>query len=328
MILAIEPRKSNWCIVIADDCAPECVPYGASELYGVPVQYGCLGGSETLLQRALQRATSIAPASQVLVTALQEYRDGWEPLLRGVCPENRFITGKRSSPLVSLAAAILSIAKASPSSIVTILPARCYVGHEGILRQALRQAACDLVQVPEGAATLGMLDFDEGVDEDYMMVSRAGTGRGLAVHGIARRPTAWVARHLRRQGAVVCSGIMIGYASIFAVHIAKHWPGISQRLSNLVALAGAAQQECEIPTSLQYRTPGSVLKSLPWQAAAFPQRVFTVCDSGWSSLKSPHAVARIAEILANRVDRLPGAAASPLLYGFGTEPRHTQGNCC
>jgi hypothetical protein len=319
MILAIEPRKSNWCIVTADDCSPEWVPYGALELHGVPVQYGCLGGSETLLHRALQRATSMAPSSQVLVTALHEYRGLWEPLLRCVRPENRFITHKCSSPLISLAAAILSIAKASPSSIVTILPARCYVRQEEILRQALRQAAYDLAHVPEGAATLGTLDFDEGVDEDYMMVSRAGIGSGLAVHGFARRPTAWVARHLRRQGAVVCSGIMIGYASIFAAHISKHWPGISQRLSGLVALAGAAPQECEIPISLQYRMPGSVLKSLPWQAPAFPQRVFTVCDSGWSGLKSPHAVARVAEIMANRIYRLAGTAAGSLPYEFGTE---------
>ncbi len=164
------------------------------------------------------------------------------------------------------------------------------------MRQALRQVASELPHVPEGAATLGMLDIDEGVDEDYMLVSRAGTGSGLAARGIARRPTAWVARHLRRQGAVVCSGIMMGYSGVFAAHILKHWPEIGQRLTTLVATAGAAQLECKIPSSLLNRIPGSVLKPLRWHPPAFPQRVFTVCDSGWSSLKSPHAVTRIRGI--------------------------------
>jgi hypothetical protein len=67
---------------------------------------------------------------------------------------------------------------------------------------------------------------------------------------------------------------MIGYARVFVAHILKHWPGISQRLTTLVAAAGAAQLECEIPSSLLDRIPGSVLKSLRWHPPAFPQRVW------------------------------------------------------
>jgi hypothetical protein len=299
----IEPRKSHWCIVVADDHAPEWAPYGALDLHSVPVQYGCLGGSATLLHRALHRAASIAPTSHIIVTTLEEYRGLWEPILWCVRPEMRFISDKRTSPLLTLATAILSIARVSPSSIVTIMPARCHVGHEWILRQALSQVASELPYVPEGAATLGMLDIDEGVDEDYMVLGRYQSGRGMAVRGIARRPTAWVARHLRRQGAVVSSGIMIGSAGVFAAHISKHWSAISHTLTSLAALAAAARLECAIPGRLQRRMPGPVLKSLRWHPPAFPQRVFTVCDSGWSGLKSPHAVARIAEIMANRIHR-------------------------
>lgn len=294
-------RQSHWCIVVADDHAPEWVPYGVLNLHPVPVQYGCLGGSATLLHQALHRAASIAPASQILVTALEEYRDTWEPILWCVRPKMRFISDQRTSPLLTSAAAILSIARVSPSSIVTILPARCYVGHEAILRQALLEVVSELLHVPEGAATLGMLDVDEGVDEDYLVAARAPMGRGLLVHGIARRPTAWVARHLRRRGAVVSSGIMIGHAGVLAAHISKHWPGMSQRLNTLVATAGAAEAECEIPSGLQPGMRSSVLKSLRWDPPAFPQRVFTVYDSGWSGLKSPHAVVRIAEFIENRI---------------------------
>lgn len=296
------PQTAHWCIVLADDRAPEWTAYGALEQRRAPVQYGCLGGSATLLHLALHRAASIAPTRQIIVTALEEFRDLWEPTLWCVRPEMRFVSDKCTNPLLTSAAAILSIARVSDSRIVTILPARCYVGHEWILRRALRQVASELPHIPEGAATLGMVDFDEGLDEDYLVVGRGRRGRSLAVDGIARRPTAWVARHLRRQGALVSSGIMIGYAGVFAAHISKDWPGINERLTTLVTKASEAKSECAIPKELQQRMPAPVLKSLRWQGPTFPQQVFPVYECGWSGLKSQYAVARIAEFMTNRTD--------------------------
>ena len=98
MVREFEGRKSRWCIVIADDHAPEWVAYGALELRPAPVQYSSLGGSATLLRLALQRAASIAPTSQILVTALEEYRNHWEPVLWSVRPEMRFVSDKSTSP--------------------------------------------------------------------------------------------------------------------------------------------------------------------------------------------------------------------------------------
>lgn len=182
-----------------------------------------------------------------------------------------------------------------------------------LLRRARRgfapsagELARELPHVPEGAVSLGMLDIDAGVDEDYFVVGRPGTGPGLAVHGVAQRPTAWVARHLRRQGALVSSGIMRAYAGTLAEHIAKHWPQTSQELTALVAMKGADQAECEIPHLIQRRMPVAVMNSLRWHPPAFPQRVLTVCESEWSGLRSSHAVARIAECVENLTPwRLP-----------------------
>jgi mannose-1-phosphate guanylyltransferase len=294
-------HSSHWSIVVADDPAPEWVPYGA--LKSVPVQYYPLGGEATLLHCALHRAASVAPASQILVTALEEYRERWEPMLWSVQPELRFVCDRRRASQLALAAAILSIAERSPSSIVTLLPARCYVAHEPFLRRALQHAAEELPHIPEGAATLGMLDIDESLDEDFLVVGRATAGPGLAVRGIARRPTAWVARHLRRQGAVVASGITVGYAGVLAAHLSKQWPGIASKLRRLLTAATAAQVECEIPLTLLEGVPSTVLKSLTWSPPALPQRVFTVCQSGWSGLKSPQELMRIMEFLRTSGER-------------------------
>jgi mannose-1-phosphate guanylyltransferase len=286
--------NAHWCIVVADDHGPEWAPVTNVEESPAPAQYSRLGESSTLLQRALRRASRIAPAPHVMVTALDEYRDHWESALWCVRPQNRFVGDNRAASLLTAAAALLSITTASPSSIVTILPARCYVAREDVLRLALEHVLSMLPRVSEGVATLGMVDMNEGIDEDYLVCARAGTGPGLIVDGFARRPTAWIARRLKNQGAMVASGIMMGYAGAFAAHISEHWPGLTLKLTQLAATASAAGEECEVPMALQAGVPKHVLRSLRWNPPSFPQRAFCVRGCGWSGLKSAQAVERMS----------------------------------
>jgi hypothetical protein len=291
--------RSRWCIVLADEHGPD---WGTGLGGPAPVQYCPLAKAATPLQRSLHRATAIAPASQVIVTTFEEYRSHWEPSIWFVPPERRFVCDNRAASQLSSAAAILSVAACSPSNVITILPARCFVLHEWILKNALNRALAELPSVPEGAITLGMADLEEGIDEDYLVVGQPRVGGGLSVEGFARRPVTWVARHLRQSGALVASGIMIGYAGAFAAHISKNWPGIAKKLSNLVSAAAAIGEECEIPSSLNRGVPHAVLHSLRWHPPAFPQRAFGVRGSGWSGLKSPRAVMRVVDFLSNSAE--------------------------
>jgi hypothetical protein len=284
-------HKFNWCIVVADDHGPEWAPTLELGERPSPVQYSRLGGSSTLLQRAMRRAARMAPPSQVMITALDEYREYWEPSVWYVRPENRFVGENRATSSLTAAAALLSIARLSPSNVVTILPARCYLAQELIMRAALDRALSILPGVREGVVTLGMVDIDEGIDEDDLAVSRATTGVGFTVLGIARRPTSWTARLLVQQGAMIASGIMIGYAGAFAAHISKHWPGLTQTLAKLTA--AAAGSECEVPMDLERGVPRLAMKSLRWNPPMFPQRAIPVMGSGWSGLRSQRAVGRV-----------------------------------
>ena len=285
---------SNWCIVIADDHGPEWAPTLSAEENGRPVQYCRLGESTTLLQRALHRAARLAPPSQILVTANEDYRHLWEPLLRCIQPAQRFVCEQRAASMLTLAAAILTVAENSTSNIVTILPARCHVRHAWILKAACDHALAILPRVTEGVVTMGMLDLDESLDEDYLVAHDAGSGPGLSVQGIARRPMPWIARHLREQGALIASGILIGYAGAFAAHITKHWPGLTLELTRLVSAASRAGVESDIPCDLLRGIPSPVVGSLRWYPPSFPQRVFCVRNAGWSGLHSARAVARLS----------------------------------
>jgi mannose-1-phosphate guanylyltransferase len=286
--------KNQWCILVADDHGPEWAPARNRADSRAPAQYSCLGESSTLLQRALQRAARVAPTSQLMVTALDEYRDHWEPSLWCVRPQNRFVCDNRAASLLTGAAALLSIAAISPSNVVTILPARCYVAREDVLRQALSYVLTVLPRISEGVATLGMVDMSESVDEDYLVGVRPNAGPGLVVEGFAHRPADWIAHRLRKQGAMIASGIMVGYAGAFAAHISKHWPGLTLKLTQLVATALVAGEECDVPFGLQAGVPKHVLRSLRWNPPSFPQRAFCVRGCGWSGLKSAQAVERVS----------------------------------
>jgi mannose-1-phosphate guanylyltransferase len=292
------PCGRHWCLVIAGDHGPECAPSISPDQLPAPIQYARLGDSSTLLQRALRRAAKIAPPSRVMVTALDEYREHWESSRWHVRSENRFVCENRASSSLAAAAALLVIASASPSSVVVILPARCHVFREWVLRSALDYVIGELPRIPEGVATLGMTDIAGAVDEDYLVAAQAATGPGLVVDRFARRPATWIAERLQQEGALIASGIMIGYAGIFAAHISKHWPGLTLRLNQLTSAADAAEVECEVPAFMQSGVPNHVLSSLRWNPPAFPQRMFCVRGCGWSGLTTARSVARLSTWLA------------------------------
>jgi hypothetical protein len=211
---------------------------------------------------------------------------------------------------LTVAAALLSVAAESPQHVVTVLPAKCHVTHEDVLLKALQSACTHLPLTPEGVITLGMIDISDGIDEDYLVPGRAKVGTHWVVQAMARRPVPWVVRHLREHGAMTASGILIGYAGVFAAHVAKQWPGLTVKLTRAIARAAAGDTECRVPAALRAGVPGAVLRSLGWCAPTFSQRVLRVQHSGWCGLRSPRAVARISALAG----RYPG---SPARFGNG-----------
>jgi hypothetical protein len=162
------------------------------------------------------------------------------------------------------------------------------------LSAALQQLRAALPKIREGVTTLGMVDIDDGIDEDYLIAARADAGPGLRAQAIVRKPTTWVARHLRQQGAMVMSGILVGYAGIFAAHISRYWPGLTNVLTRVIAAASSIDDESRLSASIIRGVPRIVLRSLRWQPPIFPPRAFRVYRCGWSGLRSAQAVTQIS----------------------------------
>ena len=320
-------RSDPWCIVVADSHGPEWAPAVGATRRPMAVQYCGLGEPITLLQKAIHRAMRVAPASHVMVTAIDEYRKQWQPALWCVRPEHRFVGDSRSSSSLTVAAALLSIAEESASHVVTIIPATCFVVNERVLTAALYHARETLPLTPQGVMTLGMVDIFDGIDEDYLVPTKARDGLHWVVRAIARRPVPWVARHLRENGAMIASGILVGYAGVFATDIAKQCPGLALKLTQAIARSGAEGVECRVTSELQRDVPQSILRSLRWCAPAFPQRVLRVKYSGWSGLLSARAVARFSAIACttmsarNRQESTPFRSCEDVNAGQNNEPK-------
>jgi hypothetical protein len=282
-----------WCIVVADDHGPEYVPSVAGAVKSSPVQYCGFGEPTTLLQRALHRARQIAPAAQIVVTVREENRERWESALWFIRPENRFISNSRTIAPLTTAAALLSIAADSMANVVTILPARCYVANEWILCTAINQLQRLLPKIPEGVGTLGMIDIEDGIDENYLVPFETRLGPGHAVQAMARRPAEWVARHLKQHGAMVASGILTGYARVFAMHASRRWPGLTRSLIRVMRVA--ANGEKRFHADEHPEMSRSVLRSLRWWPPTFPQRALRVYRCGFRGLQTARAVARVSE---------------------------------
>ena len=310
MISHSDATKLPWCVVVADPA--DGLLISDRDPRFAPVQYHSPDAGAPLLQRALHRATSITTAARVLLTALEECRQHWEPLAWFVKPANRFVCDHRAGLQLSSAAAILSVAATSPSEIVIMMPARCYVAHEWILKSALQHGLAELSFTYEGIITLGMRDIEENDDEDYLVVSRSRGTRGLQVDAFVRRPVPWVASHLKREGALVASGVLIGYAGAFASYISKVWPGLASQLATLRSAAALVATECDVPAEITRGVPSMQSHALRWQPPSLPLRVLSVSRSGWSGLKSPRALSRLTEFYGHHAPtKDPDIAAHP-----------------
>jgi mannose-1-phosphate guanylyltransferase len=295
-----EKKSKHWCIVVADDHGPEYVPASSGVAKKWPVQYCGFGEPATLLQKALHRAKQIAPTAQIVVTVREANRECWEPVLWFIRPERRFISDERMTSPLTTAAALLSIAADSVSNVVTILPARCYVADEWMLSAALHRLHAMLPRIPEGVGTLGMIDIDDGIDEDYLVPCGTRLDPVVAVQGMARQPAAWVARHLRQHGAMVASGILTGYAGRFAEHIVKQRPTLINALTRVMCVAAGGENR--LSAEMYRKVSRSVLRSLRWWPPSFPQRAFPVYRCGWKGLHTARAVARICESCPPTID--------------------------
>jgi mannose-1-phosphate guanylyltransferase len=293
MISARTATHARWCIVVADAAGPEWPVSEDINAPRAPVQFCGLGEPTTMLQKALHRARRISDAARVMVTADEVHRALWQPASWFMRVEHRFVSESPGWSLLTTAAAVLSIAARSPSALITILPARCYVADEWTLTVALHRLLSERSFLADDIVTLGVVSAQSSVDEDYLLLSTPDGRPTAAVAVTAQKPAEWVARDLTRRGAVVASGIYVAYARALAALLYRYWPALTRKILRHLKHSFVPGVENTISSSLAQEELRATSRPFwdrpPW----IPLRALRVASCGWSSLSSAHAIERI-----------------------------------
>jgi mannose-1-phosphate guanylyltransferase len=299
MTSARTETDSRWCIVVADAAGPTWRVSDNTNAQWAPVQYCGLGEPTTMLQKALHRAGRISHAARVMVTTAEVHRSHWQQALWFMRAEQRFVCESPGWSLLTTAAAVLSIAARTPKALITILPARCYVADEWTLTVALHRALSERSILADGIATLGMIGAEFDVDEDYLALSAPDGRPTVAVAFTAQRPGEWVSRDLVRRGAVLASGIYLGYARTLASMFYKYWPALTRRILRHLKQSIGRGVENRIPSTLAQEELRALSRPFwdrpPW----IPLRALRVVNCGWSSLCSARAIERVLTLQPN-----------------------------
>jgi hypothetical protein len=182
------------------------------------------------------------------------------------------------------------------------------VANEWILAAALNHLQTMLPRIPEAVGTLGMIEIEDGIDEDYLIPLQTRVSPGQAVQAMARRPAEWIARHLTQHGANVPSGILTGYAQVFATHASRYWPGLTAALTRVTRIAPDGEKRL---CADRYREmPRRVLRSPRCWPPTLPQRAIRVYRCGFRGLQTARAVERISESCPATIDSVAQYAAA------------------
>jgi mannose-1-phosphate guanylyltransferase len=245
-----------------------------------------------MLQKALHRAVRISHPTRVMVTAADSHRSHWQRALWFMRAEHRFVSASPGWSLLTTAAAVLSIAARTPTALITLLPARCYVADEWTLTVALHKALSERALLSQGILTLGIIGF--GVDEDYLVLKAPDDRPAGAVAFTAQRPLERLAREFVRRGAVVATGIYVASASAMSALLYRYWPTLTRKILRHLNQSHVPGVENRITPALAQEALRTASRPFwdrpPWLTL----RALRVARCGWSSLSSTEAIERVA----------------------------------
>jgi hypothetical protein len=99
------------------------------------------------------------------------------------------------------------------------------------------------------------------------------------------RPESRLAKQLITEGAMVASGILLGYAQAFAARISKYWPHLARDLIHTLESDCLLGGERRFSASAYRQIPRAVMNSVRLSPPTFPMRAFPVQGSRWCSRK-------------------------------------------
>jgi mannose-1-phosphate guanylyltransferase len=264
----------------------------------VPKQFCSLQGGPSLLQEALQRASAVAPLSQICSVVAEQHREWWTPILSYLPEPNIIVQPQNRGTAYGILLPLLRIVERDPDATVVLLPADHYLRDEGIMASALRRAAQFAQSDPASIFLLGVEPDEPDTELGYILPASRSRDGAAEVKRFVEKPSQLRARILLDQGALWNVFIMAASVrTLLGLYDAQY-------ASTIAAMRGFDGASLE---SLYQRLSSIDFSKDVLQGNEALLKVLTVPQCGWTDLGTP---ARLALIL----EQLPDADAAAYVH--------------
>src|SRR4051812_47699449 len=270
---------------------------------GRPKPFLPLVGSETLLQRTVQRILPLVDAADIFCVADQRYGQ----LVRDQVPDVGLIvepTARNTAAAISLASIVID---RPADEVMVVLPADHWIVDEdafrGVLGTAADRLATGAFDIEQPLVTLGIRPTAPSTDYGYL---RPDTMHGARIEGVRcnsllgfeEKPTEARARELINLPGVAWN------AGMFAWRRATIRAALEKYTPLPLLIETAASSALALTNAYDRITPISIDRAVMESAAADHQVVMGAMDVGWSDLGSWTAL--LGAIAADRVGGATG----------------------
>lgn len=278
----------------------------------VPKQFCSLAGGTSLLYDTLRRAQVIAPAQRTVAIVSGAHRRWWCSLAQLLPDSNIVVQPGNRGTAIGILLPLLSILQRDAEAVLIVLPSDHFVGDEGVLADATRQAMSHARSMP-ALVLLGFTPEDSDPELGYIVVRETPATDVLEVSEFVEKPDPVSAGFLMQRGALWNSFIFAIRARVLLQTFMQLIPGIVAEMADVVRQSGPDALRAARLARLYVQLPNIDFSRDVMRHHPHLLRVLRVPACGWSDLGTPR---RVADAL-RRGGRGKARAGSPAhLAGF------------
>jgi mannose-1-phosphate guanylyltransferase len=258
----------------------------------VPKQFCSLVGGPSLMDEALDRAESVAPAERVCAIVAAQHRRWWERLPERLPISNVIVQPENRGTANGILLALTWIAERDSNARVLLLPSDHHVEDEPKLAVSLRSAREHLGVRGDEILLLGIQAREPDPELGYIVPGERSAQGIFEIAKFVEKPAAPLARRLIERGALWNSFILAAAARTLLRLLSRRFPEIAGAMCDAVR-RDRHRPDDPIATARLY----ACLPSLDFSRDVLSSvrestlRVLAVPECGWSDLGNPTRIA-------------------------------------
>jgi mannose-1-phosphate guanylyltransferase len=277
---------TSWAVLLAGGHGTRLLPLTRRISGGDrPKQFCPIFGNKTLLALTRARMAPIVSPEKTLFAVVESHRRFFETELADVNPSQIVVQPTNRGTSAAVVYSLLRIARTDPGAIVAFFPTDHYFADETVFFQGV-ELACEMVRRhPEFLVLMGatpeVADADYGWIEPGLCVGNTPATSLFRVNRFWEKPSPSVADELHKNGCLLNTFVMMGYAGTFLELIRS---AIPEMLRAFAPLAEQSTSETKIAQLVYRKFVSGDFSHQVLGTCADRLLVLRLADAGWSDL--------------------------------------------